>query len=182
MTHVVVVTVNEASNRVITGINVYDRANGGVLELPSGSSFPGTSYPNEIFWRIDTDTLYIRNNANTTWIAIAGSGSTGITSEDHKALRQLIHFLEDGPGDGFSTASLFKETEGIPFPTRITWWDSAIQDKRIFQTEITSSGVFPVTETYKVYDTDGVTVLKTATDVITYASQCFEVGRTRTIS
>ena len=39
----------------------------------------------------------------------------------------------------------------------------------------------PVTEEWKMYDEDGVTVVETVTDTITYSGP-FEISRTRTIS
>jgi hypothetical protein len=99
----------------------------------------------------------------------------------HAALHQLIHFLDDGPGNGFG-ATLYKEIIGIPFPTRVTWWGSPAKTSRIFQVELTRSNFTPVTQSYKVYNADGVTLATTATDVITYVSGVFETSRTRTFT
>ena len=50
-------------------------------------------------------------------------GGGGITPEQHQTLRQLIHFIDEGPGDGFATGAykVILPTAN-PFPTNITWY------------------------------------------------------------
>jgi hypothetical protein len=45
---------------------------------------------------------------------------------------------------------------------------------------VTYTGAFPTTEEWKMYDTDGSTVLATVTDTISYSGP-FETSRTRAI-
>lgn len=112
-----------------------------------------------------------------------GSGGAGLTEAQHKALRHLIHFMDEGPGDGFTTTA----SKGItdqPFPTQITWYADAAQTQRLFRKVITRSGggatkVKPTPILYEIYDSDGSTVLITAQDDVTY-SGVYEAGRTRT--
>jgi hypothetical protein len=108
------------------------------------------------------------------------SGS-GISEAQHKALRHLIHFIDEGPAGGFASGA-FKETlpDGDPFPTSMIWWTSSGKTDKIVELTITYSGAFPSTEVWKMYDTDGSTVLVTVTDAITYTG-AFEATRTRTI-
>lgn len=108
------------------------------------------------------------------------SASSGISSDDHKTLRQLIHFINEGPGDGFYS-NPFRETVGGNFPTRITWWSDSNKTIRLFQTEITRSGIYPVTQNYKMYATDGVTVSSQASDTIFYQG-AFETARSRSFA
>lgn len=62
------IQINDSSDRTITGVLQFDRNCGGVLGMPSGTSFPtGTTYPGEIFWRSDLNVLYRRNDTNTSW-------------------------------------------------------------------------------------------------------------------
>jgi hypothetical protein len=105
----------------------------------------------------------------------------------HPILRQLIHFIDNGPAEGFASAA-FRETlpAASPFPTSVIWWESAAKLKKIVEKTITRSGggatnVTPTPIVWKVYDTDGSTVLATVSDAITY-SGVFETSRTRTIS
>lgn len=101
------------------------------------------------------------------------SGGSGITAEQHKVLRQLIHFIDGGPGDGFYSNPYMEVTGGI-FPTEIVWWDSSSKTKKLVRKVITRSGggasnLKPTPIVWEVYDTDGSTILVTMTDVITYS-------------
>lgn len=111
--------------------------------------------------------------------------SGGMTPTQHKVLRQLIHFLEGGPGGGFASGA-FEEITGGLFPTSIIWWESVSKLKKIVEKIITRSGgdatiLKPTPVIWKVYDTDGSTVLTTVSDAITYAGVA-KVSALRTIS
>ena len=106
------------------------------------------------------------------------SGS-GISAAQHKALRDLIHFIDDGPADGFPSGAVRDTTYSGAFPAVVDWWEDATKTQRIVDLTITYTGAFPTTEQWRMYDTDGVTVLVTLTDAITY-SGAFETTRTRT--
>jgi hypothetical protein len=109
----------------------------------------------------------------------------GITATQHAALRQLVH-LADGVGGPFEEflSGAYREIlpAASPFPTSITWWESAAKLKKIVEKTTTlNANKTPSTIEWKAYDTDGSTVLATVTDTITYSS-VFELSRTRTIS
>lgn len=113
--------------------------------------------------------------------------SAEVTEGNHRTLRHLIHFIDDGPAGGF-TSGAYKEIlpAGDPFPTSIIWWESSAKLKKIVEKTITVSGVGvstikPTPIEWKMYDTDGVTVLATVSDAITYQG-VFEVSRVRTIT
>lgn len=110
------------------------------------------------------------------------TGGSGLSEAQHKVLRQLIHFIDEGPAEGF-TSGAYKET--LPsadiFPTSVIWWESSSKLKKIVEKTITWTGVNATTIVWKVYDTDGSTVLATVTDAISY-SGIFETTRTRTIA
>lgn len=111
----------------------------------------------------------------------AGSGS-GITENEHKALRHLIHFINEGPADGFATGA-FKEIlpYGNPFPISVTWWESAAKLEKIVEKTYTyNPNKTPSTIEWKMYATDGTTVVATVTDTINYAG-VFEISRNRSI-
>lgn len=103
-------------------------------------------------------------------------------SLNHKSLRHLIHFIDDGPGDGFTAAGAIKETlpAGDPFPTSITWYEDDAKTLKIFQKVIVRSGsvAAPTPIIYRMFEADGSTVSAEATDVITY-SGVFEIERSR---
>ena len=106
----------------------------------------------------------------------------GLSAEQHKTLRQLIHFIEEGPAEGF-TSGAYKETlpSGNPFPTSVIWWESSSKLKKIVERLVAWTGANPTTDQWKIYDTDGSTVLWIVTDTISY-SGVFETTRTRVIA
>jgi hypothetical protein len=108
------------------------------------------------------------------------SGS-GLTAEQHRALRQLIHFVDDGPAEGFATGAYRETTPTGPFPTSAVWWTSGAKTHKIVELLTTWSGVVPATETWKMYHADGTTVLAQVVDTISY-SGIFETSRERAIT
>lgn len=132
----------------------------------------------------DGDDMTFQDGANPTPLTLSDlvAGAGGLTIEGHKALRQLIHFINDGPAESFATGA-FREVTGGAFPTSIIWWESSSKLKKIVERNITwdTSPKVPTQDQWKVYDTDGSTVLATVTDSISY-SGVFETNRTRVIS
>ena len=107
----------------------------------------------------------------------------GITSNQHETLRQLIHFIDEGPADGFASGSYKTITPNAsPFPTNVTWYTDTTKNQKIIEKIIDWNGIVPITITWKVYNADGVTVAHTVIDNITYANNIFELSRTRTIT
>lgn len=174
---VVQVIIDRTTSMIIEGVYEFDRDDGGTLVAPSGTLFPTTPTAGEWFWRTDESKLYRRNDTNTDWDEAAG---TGISENQHKTLRQLIHFIDNGPAEGFVSGA-YRETTGTVFPTAIIWYDSSgPSKKKIVSKETIWSGPFPTTITWKVYDASE-TLLATVSDSITYSGP-FETSRTRTIS
>jgi len=105
----------------------------------------------------------------------------GISEAQHKTLRQLIHFINDGPAEGFASGA-YKETtySGVKATSEI-WYESSSKLKKIVELTTTWLGIKITAEEWKVYDTDGSTVLATVTDAITYTG-IKETSRTRTIA
>lgn len=119
-------------------------------------------------------------DANTINLESAGGGG-GITPAQHETLRQLIHFIHDGPGNGFATGA-YKEIlpSGSPFPNSFVWWESAAKTNKIVELQITrNANQTPASEQWTMYS--GGAPVGTVTDAITYASNVFEVSRTQTI-
>lgn len=110
-----------------------------------------------------------------------------LSEEQHLTLRHLIHFIDSGPADGFASGA-FRETlpTGDPFPTSVIWYDDNTKTKKLVEKIIqrTTPGTVlaPTPITWKMYDTDGVTLLATVQDDITYTAGVFENDRTRTIT
>jgi len=110
------------------------------------------------------------------------TGGGGISEAQHKVLRQLIHFIDDGPAEGF-TSGAYKETTptGSLFPTAEVWYTDSGKTDKIVELLTTWTAINPTQEKWKIYDTDGSTVLWTITDAISY-SGVVETNRTRTIT
>jgi hypothetical protein len=109
---------------------------------------------------------------------VQGPKSTS-TRQPHAALRQLIHFLDDGPGAGFASGAYKEIQYSGALITQEIWWEDNTKTQKIVQLDVTYTGSLPTTEVWQMYDTDGVTVLVTLTDVITYNGS-LETTRTRT--
>lgn len=75
MTRVVQVIIDRTTPMVIQGVYNFDRVEGGALVIPSGTAFPGTPEPGELYWRTDLNALYRRNDGNTAWDATSSAPS-----------------------------------------------------------------------------------------------------------
>ena len=129
--------------------------------------------------------LVEQNDGSNETLRIDASGS-GITEAQHKILRQLIHFIDEGPAEGF-TSLAYKETlpVGDPFPTSVTWYESSSKAVKIVEKIITRTGggatkVKPTPIVWKVYNSSDA-LIATVSDAIAY-SGVFESTRTRTIT
>lgn len=127
----------------------------------------------------DESVTYTQTATSSPW---SWSSTSGLTEGQHRVLRQLIHFIEEGPAGGFASGA-YKETlpSGDPFPTSVIWWESSSKLKKIVERTVTWTGPLPTTDQWEVYDTDGSTVLATVSDAISYSGP-FETSRTRTIT
>jgi len=81
-----------------------------------------------------------------------------LTADQHKTLRHIIHFIDEGPGDGF-TSGAYKEIlpAGNPFPTSVIWYTSATKTDKIVEKTIgrsppSGSNAAPNPIIWKMYD------------------------------
>lgn len=124
--------------------------------------------------------VFIDPNAGTQTLTDLVAGTGGLTANTHRILRQLIHFIDNGPAEGFDSGA-YRETTGTVYPTAIIWYDSSGEGKKkIVEKLITWTGINPTTIAWKVYDSSE-TLLATVSDSISY-SGVFETSRTRTIT
>lgn len=119
-----------------------------------------------------------------TNVGDATGPTDALNVQSHDALRKLIHLADGvgGPFEGF-TSGAYREVlpAADPFPTSVVWWtDNTKTSKICDKTTTYNPNKTPATIQYRAYDTDGVTVLATVTDTMTY-SGVFELSRTRTI-
>jgi hypothetical protein len=130
---------------------------------------------------LDIGTAQITSELNSR-VNSSGGGSSGITAAEHQTLRQAIHLIDEGPGDGF-TSGAYKEIIGQPFPSSITWYIDNTKAAKIVEKLIVRDGnENPTTITWNVFMEDGIIIAHTIIDTITYTSNVFESTRTRTIS
>jgi hypothetical protein len=97
------INIDDSSDKTITGVITFDRANGGTLIVPAGSAFPGSPTAGELFWRTDLVALYRRNSANTTWETQATTPSNNPTIQfgvGSLATSTTTRFLVPGFLDG----------------------------------------------------------------------------------
>ena len=134
-------------------------------------------------------TVLARINSATG--AFEVSGDAGVTwglpfnTTQHEQLRQLIHFIDDGPAEGFATGSYNEITPaGSPFPTSCIWYTSSAKTSKIVEENATwNSDGTVATDVWKMYATDGSTVIATVTDTYSYTGGNFLTPkRTRTIA
>lgn len=129
----------------------------------------------------DNQKQFLMDSGVVNGLEAAGSGG-GISSGQHQSLRQLIHFIDNGPANGF-TSGAYRELlpASDPFPASVTWWTSSAKTNKIVETLYTYNGNNIVTaEHWKIYDTDGTTVSAQIIDTIT-SNGALELSRTRTI-
>ena len=111
----------------------------------------------------------------------------GISEVQHAALRQLVHLADGvgGPMEEWASGS-FREVlpANNPFPTSVIWYTDNTKTKKIVAKLITFDGQKRVTQVqWGAYQSDGVTVIVTVTDTLTYSgSNPFEINRTRTVT
>lgn len=135
---------------------------------------------------IVTDTIFYSGIFETHRLRTITNTPVGgtLTVETHKTVRQLIHLADGvgGPFEAFPTGAYRVITGGV-FPTSIIWYtDMAMTFKIVEKTISYNSIKEPVSITWKVYDTDGITVLATVTDSISYINNIFETTRLRSVS
>lgn len=150
------------------------------IRYPSGALSVGVD-PTNITFSTATDLQQMLED-----IAAEISGG-GITEAQHKALRQLIHFLADGgPGEGITANNPVKKTSwnGI-FSTGYIWYDDDPDSEpsagKIVEKAVVWSGIMKDSETWIVYKTDGTSKAADAVDTITN-SGITETKRTRVIT
>jgi len=125
----------------------------------------------------------IMSSLGYAYVGEAPTTTTTLASqyENHDNLRSMVHFIDNGPANGFPSGA-FRETTGGVFPTLVVWYDDNTKAKKIVELIIVRNpNRTPATETWNMYDTDGVTVLVTVVDTIAY-SGVTETSRTRTIT
>ena len=149
---------------------------------------------------VDTDLDYIEVNPNQDYVDAAGSTFQDGTSKDatvyldrvngcHRQTDQIfpsstfLSMLATLDDSGPACTAYLQLVGTAPFFTGENWYSDAAMTKLIVSRQYTQSGgtATPITPTpivTKFYGADGVTVLATFTDTITYSGP-FVVSKTR---
>lgn len=136
----------------------------------------GAADPPAIRWN-DTDSIWEFSLDGTTWQEF-------VSRPGHKALRQLIHFVEtNSPGDGFGAGPYVADlTYAGQKPASEIWYTSAARTHKICQWSATyNPNQTPATETWTVYKEDGSSPAATAADSISYTG-ILPTTRTRALT
>ena len=162
------------------------------LESPAEGGTQLDYWPKEIDPAQDALTaagLYVQNAANSTTdkTTLISRSAQGLTFTDaktshvlgelvssttgqvgsHNALPDIIHFLSDGPGDGFASGAYLSTTFAGPLITSRVWWTTAAMTQRIFAIVYAYKGPLLSTVTYTLFNAQGVQV-RLLTDTLTY--------------
>jgi hypothetical protein len=120
--------------------------------------------------------LFLQSAGIVNGLSASSSGGIGfgIVEED---------FVDSSPNASLvSGAVRVTNPSGNPFPTQIVWFTDNSQTEKIVEKLITYNGnQVPTIITWNVYNTDGITINHSVTDVITYTNNVFETQRIRTI-
>lgn len=152
----------------------------------TASVLTGTSDPSTANVQRPQGSLYLRQTGEA-WVKTGSisnqwtklEAGSGITAAEHEDILQLIHFIDEGPANGF-TSGATKTVTGTVFPTEELW--KRQDTTALVRKSITWTNAVPTQIQWKLYDTDGTTVLATVTDTISYTSNIFESSRSRAIA
>lgn len=86
----------------------------------------------------------------------------------HNALLDIIHFLADGPGDGWASGAVGVDTYSGPLRTGTTWYADDTLAKKIVAMAWTYAGPLVATQKTTLYAADGISVTRTVTDTFSY--------------
>jgi len=132
---IVQVVIDSSTDKVIKGKYDFDRANGGILTVPAGSSFPGTPSASELFWRTDEKKLYRRTDANDGWDMLEASAishSMGGTSHDADTLANVNTKISDATLIDTNDSRLSNErTDGAAIHDNVVGEVNAITAKTV---------------------------------------------------
>lgn len=81
---IIQVIIDKTTSMIIEGTYEFQRDQGGMLIVPSGSTFPTDPAPvaKELFWRTDESKLYRRSDANDSWVAMTATAAAHAASHE----------------------------------------------------------------------------------------------------
>ena len=84
---------------------------------------------------------------------------------------QDIRLWAGSPGDGYASGAVKVRTGTTPNSGGYVWYKSSAMTSRLFDCVIAypSNSILPSTKTYRLYASDGSTVVRTAVDTLTWS-------------
>lgn len=125
------------------------------------------------------------NDGTNTCISGAVQFSGEIFPSGFADLPLLLFLVDVGPFEAYSSGMFHEiQYENRVFPKTRTWYTNSLKSKKIIEQNIEyNSRKTPSQITWKVYEKDGVTVKRTAIDIISYIpGTIFELTRQRFVS
>lgn len=163
--------------------DVYDLTLGGsgsngtgdITSVTAGSNLTGGGINGDVTLALTSSITGGLNNisgvTNINAISITGSFS-GDGGNLINITRKLIHFINNGPVEEYTSSYLEITPTDTVFPTSSIWYTDTGKTKKVYEEFYQRSGsgtqINPNPIIYKLYKEDGATVLIEATDTITY--------------
>lgn len=165
------------------------------LKLEAPGSAGGTqldTYPTELNPRedaIDARGLYVQSATSADSLVLVDRAANNMRLADgsttrllpelvtsvlggvnaHAALPDLVHYLDDGPGEGAASGAYSVDQYAGPLRTSTVWYTDNTMTKRLLAWTLTYSGAFVSTKRLQVYGADGTTVVRQCLDTYGYA-------------
>ena len=137
------------------------------VQFNSGSTFSGSA---NLIYNYTTNIL----SGTTAQFTAVTSSFAGDGSNLINISRKLINYINNGPAEEYTSSYLEIDSSNTVFPTSSIWYTDITKTKKIYEEFYQRSGsgtqINPNPITYKLYKSDGVTVLIQATNTITYTS------------
>jgi hypothetical protein len=91
-------------------------------------------------------------------------------TQSHQALLDIIHFLDDGPGDGWASGAVRVRVGTGPNAGGWVWYTSTAMTARIIDMTVTypAGSILPQTKAWRLYAANGTSVIRTLTDTYTW--------------
>lgn len=114
-----------------------------------------------------SDMQFTDPNAGTVQLQTLLTSLTGLAGS-HNAIKDPIHFLHDGPGDGWPSGAFCQKTYTGMLLRQSTWYTTSAMTVPIVSRAYTYNGLLVATETLTLYSASGAAV-RTVVDTYSYS-------------
>jgi hypothetical protein len=98
-----------------------------------------------------------------------GVNASQVSGAITSSMTKLMNYINFGPAEGYSGSYFEVGPTNSLFATASIWYLNNTKTFKIYEENYTYNGVKVSSINYKLYDSDGSTILRQATDTITYA-------------